>query len=157
MGNGFTLNGNNDLTVNGYAGISGNSARSISLWMKTDHNPTQAQGLLGWGDATNRWNFGWNVTGPLVDTDDTNKEQGRFTLGDGEWHHVAVSYQQNSDLNQTMLFVDGNLVDAPNLSDSALQVLPSQFMHLMLNFYLLFHPVQSVILVVDQWLLPASF
>ena len=116
-GRGFTLNGSNDLTVNGYIGISGSSARSISLWMKSSD---VEGGLIGWGDAANRWDFGWNLSGPLVKTSNTSKEQGRFTLGDNQWHHVALSYSQNSDLNETMLFIDGNLVDAPNLSQSAL-------------------------------------
>ncbi|MBT7649351.1 MAG: DUF2341 domain-containing protein, partial [Opitutae bacterium] len=117
VGRGFALNGSNNLSANGYTGILGDSARSISLWMKS---PDADGGLVGWGDATNRWDFGWSLTGPLVDTNNTNKEQGRFTLGDDKWHHVAVSYQQNSDLNQTMLFVDGKIVDAPNLSHGAL-------------------------------------
>ena len=41
-------------------------------------------------------------------------------MDDNLWHHIAVSIPSNVDLNQSMLYVDGKLVDAPNLSSSRL-------------------------------------
>ena len=41
-------------------------------------------------------------------------------MDDNLWHHIAVSIPSNADLNQSMLYVDGKLVDAPNLSSSRL-------------------------------------
>jgi hypothetical protein len=117
IGNGISLDGSNHLTVNNYSGISGNSSRSISMWIKTE---AEQGGFVSWGDVANRWDFGWNGDGPFVKVDNIVKEQGMFTLNDDSWHHIAVSFPSSADLNQSMLFVDGKIVDAPNLSSSKL-------------------------------------
>ena len=66
VGRGFTLNGSNDLTVNGYTGISGRF--STFNFLMDEKSMMLDRWVIGWGDAANRWDFGWNLTGPLVDT-----------------------------------------------------------------------------------------
>ena len=62
------------LTTIGYNGIVGNSARSISLWMRSGAGTGS---FMGWGDSSDRWDFAWNQSGPYVDIDNDKKEQGR--------------------------------------------------------------------------------
>jgi hypothetical protein len=74
---------------------------------------------MGWGTSGNSWDFGWNSTGPRVEIGGGAVEQGLFNLSDDQWHHIAVSFAgTSSDLNETKLFVDGKIVDAPASSTS---------------------------------------
>ena len=116
IGQGFKVDGDNHFSVNGYTGISGINPRSISLWVKTGNKDG---GFIGWGDTSDKWDFGWNQTGPFVKIDNNHTEQGRFTLDDNSWHHVAVSLTTSADLNDSMLFVNGRSVDVPSLSTSS--------------------------------------
>ena len=54
IGNGVTMNEPSYLTTIGYNGIVGNSARSISLWMRSGSGTGS---FLGWGDSSDRWDF----------------------------------------------------------------------------------------------------
>ena len=112
VGKGSSLDGvDDDFSVNGYNGITGGNARTISLWVKSSQT---SGGFMGWGTSGDFWNFGWNPTGPQVQIGGGAVEQGLFNLSDDQWHHLAVSFPgTSSDLNETKLFVDGNIVDAP--------------------------------------------
>ena len=112
IGQGVSLDGVNDyLSTNSYNGISGNNPRSGSLWVKSS---AVGGGLLGWGSGTDFWDLNWNGSGPRIQIDGSALEQGLFNLNDNQWHYVAFSYSGlSSDLNETKLFVDGVLVDAP--------------------------------------------
>jgi hypothetical protein len=119
IGNGSSLDGIDDeFSINGYNGINGSSPRSISMWVKFDKN--ESMGLVGWGSTGNFWNYEWNYpSGPRVKLNANAVEQGLFNLSDDQWHHLAFSFPNgSSDLNETKLFVDGYLVDAPALSTS---------------------------------------
>ena len=49
VGKGSLLDGNDDdFSINGYNGITGNNARSISMWLKSSQ---ASGGLLSWGSA----------------------------------------------------------------------------------------------------------
>ncbi|WP_027136580.1 LamG-like jellyroll fold domain-containing protein [Gaetbulibacter saemankumensis] len=104
----------------------GNSARSISAWVRS--GPSSVfHGLVFWGDASTR--FGLLIEKNLsrcraISTDDLfdSNDDGEGNLRDNEWHHLALTYHNG----KMFMYVDGNekfeLVELPNTATSALTV-----------------------------------
>ena len=117
IGRGLSLTSSGNLVISGYAGITADHPRTVSLWMKSVDNSGQ---LGGWGDGSNNWSISWNSQGPQVATGNGGIRQGSGFFAPGQWHHLTVSYPGNgADLNQTRIYWDGVLVDVPASSVSA--------------------------------------
>ncbi len=94
------------VTISGYKGLLGGHAFSITAWIKTAGNGE----IVGWGNntATERVEFRVSESRLRVEHGSGNR-QGDTVVGDNQWHHVALTVQENSTISypQVILYVDG--------------------------------------------------
>jgi RHS repeat-associated protein len=88
----------------------GNSARSVELWINTTNAGTMA--LAGWGTSSTRQAFqlrllGGNQIGVVTANDDIYLPA-PYSLADGTWHQVVVTY----DGSTLALYVNGQLASS---------------------------------------------
>ncbi|MEP1779729.1 LamG-like jellyroll fold domain-containing protein [Reichenbachiella sp.] len=102
-GGAFTFSGSNALTIPGYTGINGNGVRSAALWLKTTNDAIV--GLVHWGNVgtLSRSSFKLQNTGHLRYEFQGGGHTGLTTVNDGEWHHVAYTF----DGDVVKIYVDG--------------------------------------------------
>ncbi|WP_396591622.1 LamG-like jellyroll fold domain-containing protein [Allomuricauda sp. R78024] len=102
-GGSYVFTGSNALTVPGYTGINGAGSRSVALWVKTTHGSTSA--LVHWGNTGtfSRSSFKYQSSGVIRFEYQGGGHNGNTTVNDGEWHHVAYTY----DGDTIKLYVDG--------------------------------------------------
>lgn len=109
----LSFNGTSDeVMVNGFAGIGGNSPRTVEAWIQA----SQAnRPFLSYGSRTGsgtRWVMRIGQTGSLQLGIGGRNLQGTLPLSDGKWHHVCAVFDPNiagNTLNSISLFVDGVL------------------------------------------------
>ncbi len=104
----------NAVVINGFKGITGSQARTVSAWVKTSETG-QSIGVMSWGDlpSGNKWSL-------LVQNTTDPKGTLRLELGfgntiagtpvnDGQWHHVACTLDNLTMPNSTdvKFYVDG--------------------------------------------------
>lgn len=110
-GGALRFDGNDDhLSLTGYQGISGTNPRTVAAWIKT--SGTGGQPVIAWGpnSAGQKWTF-------LVQNGNIRLEvtqgfrQGTTIVNDGEWHHVACTWENDGTPNadDLKLYVDGVL------------------------------------------------
>lgn len=106
--NALDFDGTNDYVVMTAAGPSGTSNRTIEAWVKTSANQQQQQVLVDWGTMIigNRFTFNILAFGKLRIEIGGNGFNSTATVADGNWHHVAVTYN-NSATNKAQLYIDG--------------------------------------------------
>jgi len=96
------------VTMDGYAGLIGSGARTVSAWVRTTSPATGV--IVGWGPntATQRMELRLNV-GRLRCEHEGGNVQGSTNLTDGGWHHVAVTISANATVSypQVKLYLDG--------------------------------------------------
>ncbi|MDB6122210.1 MAG: sulfatase [Pedosphaera sp.] len=121
------FNGTNSfVSITGFNGITGNNARTCAAWIKT--TAASNMSIISWGpNATgNKWTFliqagtvCLEVTGGWV--------QGSRLINDGQWHHVACTFQNDGtpDVTDVKLYVDGTL---ESVSSSQAQAINTIFM-----------------------------
>ncbi len=110
FGQALSLSGGGDyFNVDGYKGIvgdgSGTSPYSITAWIKTASDGE----IVGWGNTGggNRMEFRIN-SGRLRHEPGNGNTQGDTTVTDDQWHHVAVTVQENATHNNGVaMYVDG--------------------------------------------------
>ncbi|MEC7628228.1 MAG: LamG-like jellyroll fold domain-containing protein, partial [Verrucomicrobiota bacterium] len=123
LGSGAQLDGSSYYYTSGYQGIDGNNSRSVSLWIKTSESDSYH---LGWGDAGNLWNLGWNAQGPFAETENASgRRQGQGSLSDGQWHHLLISYPGEANLSATRVFLDGERIDLASSIDGVVNTTTS--------------------------------
>lgn len=112
----------------------GNSTRSFSCWIKTDHTSlTESQTLFTYGQGSGEQRFtirldrGPSSPGSLVASVEAlpGKIMGTKSLNDGAWHHLVVvlaDEDQNgtANLSEAKLYVDGQ----PDLPSSVTPGIP---------------------------------
>lgn len=113
-----TFAGKGYLTAEEATGLpSGNSAFTIALWVKTDASTRANNSLTSWGNpAGNKYN------GFLMATSTTLKHtfwegsvdfvsnETPSSLADGEWHHVALTYDPSE--HKRIYYIDGAEFDS---------------------------------------------
>ena len=110
IGKNLSLSSGN-LVINGYTGISGGEARTVSLWMKSVDS---SGSIIGWGDNANHWDLSWDEQGGRVALGNGGVRKGNGSPLSGHWHHLLISYPgAGADLNKTRIYWDGVLVDLP--------------------------------------------
>lgn len=106
---------NQYVTISGYKGITGTSARTSIIWFKTSL-PNISPRLFGWGNTTTgqKWNISLDATtyklraeiaGAAVLSGSTTKD-----LTDQTWHMVASSVPANGTANDIKIYIDGDIV-----------------------------------------------
>ena len=108
MGQAFKLTGNDHIVINGYKGISGTKARTLSLWFKTQNASWRT--LAYWGTDTRgqRWWLRLNGNDLRIDFWGSVRNTTEFKLNDGVWHNVVtVLPEGGNDRSSPVLYVDG--------------------------------------------------
>ncbi|MCD1116511.1 LamG-like jellyroll fold domain-containing protein [Chryseobacterium turcicum] len=113
--NALNFDGTNDYIQTTYPGILGNAPRTVEAWIKLPTTTSGENLVTTWGsDNVNGGRFTVrinNVSG-LYKLRIENKGggvNGNITLSDGNWHHIAVTYDNSLSTNKYKLYVDGNL------------------------------------------------
>ncbi|MCM5664051.1 LamG-like jellyroll fold domain-containing protein [Galbibacter mesophilus] len=108
------------IQVNNHEGVIGTNSRTISAWIKTTENNSA---IVCWGPNTNgnKWLFRI-YQGKLRVEVKGGHTIGSTTINDGQWHHVACTFEDDGTPNvtDTKLYVDG-LFD--NVSSSSGQII----------------------------------
>ena len=94
------------VNIGGYKGLLGGHAFSITAWIKTSANGE----IVGWGNnsGTERVEFRVNEYRLRVEHGSGNR-QGDTNVSDNQWHHVALTVQENATISypEVILYVDG--------------------------------------------------
>ena len=102
------------VVATGYQGVTGQSARTVSSWVKVPTDGYVNGEIISWGTKA----AGQKFIVRIQDSDGTAgairfEVEGGYVVGktpvnDGEWHHVAVMLPDGMDnVNDARLFVDG--------------------------------------------------
>jgi hypothetical protein len=114
--NALDFDGVDDVVQTNFAGIQGSSPRSIEAWIKTTVNAVPTAGgiqqtIVDWGMFSGQGNrFTFNLLwGNAIRLEvGGNGVSGTIPVNDGEWHHVAVTFDPAAT-DQIRLYVDGQL------------------------------------------------
>lgn len=113
--NAIHFDGNNDYVQTTYGGVQGTNARTVEAWIKTTFVSTQ-QVIADWGDMTLGHRFTFNmIAGKLRCEIGGQGVTGPTVISDNQWHHVAVTFDNNSNPKYN-LYVDGALEASFNLT-----------------------------------------
>ncbi|VXC62724.1 MULTISPECIES: LamG-like jellyroll fold domain-containing protein [Chryseobacterium] len=113
--NALNFDGTNDYIQTNFPGILGNTARTVEAWIKLPTTTAGENLIVDWGsDNVNGGRFTVrinNVSGSykLRIENKGGGINGNITLNDGNWHHIAVTYDNALLGNRYKLYVDGNL------------------------------------------------
>ncbi|QTD37355.1 PKD domain-containing protein [Polaribacter batillariae] len=124
-GNAYSVTSNNTISINGYKGISGNSARTVSAWIKTT-NVGLRKTIASWGTNSPGQMFNVMVSNGniRVEGGSSNVQNDDSTvalLNNNTWRHVAVTYDPSdgSKLKDIKIYIDGiYYANQPDSGDS---------------------------------------
>jgi len=106
------------VVITGYKGITGTDARTIEAWIKTTDTPLV---ITSWGENSKgkKWDFKVSAEGYLRIEVNGGYINGNTPINDGQWHHVACTFENDSSPNVTdvKFYVDGQ-PDTPSGSKS---------------------------------------
>lgn len=117
--NAFNFDGSNDAASGSFSNApSGSSARTVEAWIKTTANSDGNQKVIvDWGSMTTGTRFTFN----LLWSNSIRMElggtgiSGTTPVNDGQWHHVAATYDPNNSPSLKM-YIDGNLETSGNFT-----------------------------------------
>jgi hypothetical protein len=100
------FDGDDYVTIDGYRGILGTHARSITAWIKTASSETQE--ILFWGTDAAPQKMEFRVHSDRLRLGHgSGNAQGNTVVTDGEWHHVAVTLPENAVIDDVRFYLDG--------------------------------------------------
>ena len=109
VGQAINLRGWDDyVEISGYKGVLGSSAVTVTAWIKTISTDTGA--IVGWGPNVAGQRFGFRVDGGRLRAEHHGGNvQGDSLVNDNDWHHVAVTVQENATISypDVILYLDG--------------------------------------------------
>jgi len=109
IGQAIGLDGLGDyVNIDGYKGVLGSSAITVTAWIKTSSTDTGA--IVGWGPNVAGQRFGFRIDlGRLRIEHAGGNVQGDTSVNDDVWHHVAVTVQENVTISypDVILYLDG--------------------------------------------------
>ena len=97
------------VTIDGYKGVLGTSAFSISAWVKTS-NPANIEQMVHWGADAGGQRVEFRInSNRLRISHGSGNVQGNTDLIDGQWHHVAATVIENATASSgdVTFYVDG--------------------------------------------------
>ena len=111
-GDALELDGNDWVNMDGYKGVIGSHAFSITAWIKTSGGPFNNGDIVGWGQATNGRRVRFRVNGNRLRCENGGSDrnvQGDTNVTDDEWHHVAVIVLENATISypDLIFYLDG--------------------------------------------------
>ena len=113
-GNAITLGGSDDYIQTNYSGILGSADRTIEAWIKTTG---VGAAIVSYGKGLNGEQFTFRlVGGKLQVLVGGGNIKTIATLNDGTWHHVACVMNGATNVNEILLYVDGELQSTTNSS-----------------------------------------
>ncbi len=116
--NGLDFDGVDDYVETSYAGISGNNARTIEAWIKAPTITGQAV-ITDWGTIGTGTRFTFALINGFLRVEvQGSGKSGTTLIGDNNWHHVAVSYDNLLSTNKYSMYIDGNLEMSFDLATS---------------------------------------
>lgn len=120
--NALNFDGTDDFVLTSFFGPSGNQARTVEAWIRTNANSDPNNGglqkvIVDWGSMATGARFTFNL---LFSNAIRIEVQGSglnstTPLNDGFWHHVAAVYDPSLTTDRFKLYVDGVLDTAGNL------------------------------------------
>src|SRR5690606_35587806 len=117
----LTFDGTDDYIQTNYQGVLGNGSRTIEAWVKTNSGNNE-QVIAAWGsEAFNGGRFTFRLANS-GENDVIRVEikgggfNGTINVNDGNWHHVAVTYNNSLTTNKYKLYVDGVLDTENNIT-----------------------------------------
>ncbi|UCE46375.1 MAG: discoidin domain-containing protein, partial [Phycisphaerales bacterium] len=96
------------VAITGYKGVLGASAVTVTAWINTTSVETGT--IVGWGPIVDGQRFGFRVNDARIRMEVSGGNvQGDTNVNDGQWHHVAVTVQENATISypDVVLYVDG--------------------------------------------------
>ncbi len=94
------------VNIGGYKGLLGGHAFTITAWIKTTANGE----IVGWGNNTGTERVEFRVSESRLRVEHgSGNRQGDTVVGDNQWHHVALTVEENSTISypDVILYVDG--------------------------------------------------
>lgn len=127
--NALNFDGSDDFVQTSYAGIAGSGARTIEAWIKTNENSDPGTSgvqhvIADYGTFVTGGRFTFNVLWANAIRIEVGGSglSGQTAVNDGNWHHVAVTYDPTATNNYS-LYVDGSLDTSGNISTTTNTVL----------------------------------
>ncbi|MEE4286692.1 MAG: LamG-like jellyroll fold domain-containing protein, partial [Mariniphaga sp.] len=105
---------NNQYLSASYKGIEGNHERTVTAWYKTSASGPARKTIISWGRNVQGEMFNLMVyeNGRIrVEAGSCNVQCATENLNDGQWHHVAITYNpaDGAKLKDVKIYVDGQL------------------------------------------------
>ena len=101
-----------NLTVTGYKGITGNTSRTVSAWVKPEIEGTRKT-IVSWGEneAGGMFNLMVSDGEVRVEGGTCNVSTSGANLEDGKWHHIAYTFDKvdGGTITDGKIYVDGIL------------------------------------------------
>jgi len=97
------------INIDGYKGIQGPHAFSVTAWIKTD-STVEYNTIISWGTVNSGERFDFRIQDDrLRHSQGNGNVQGNSTVNNGEWHHVAITVTDNATASSSniRIYVDG--------------------------------------------------
>jgi len=107
-GEALEFDGDDFVSITGYKGIEGTQPFSIAAWIKTDSTATKT--IVTWGTTTNGAKIEFRIINSALRVNHGGGNvNSKSLVSDGQWHHVALTVQENSTCSypEMTLYVDG--------------------------------------------------
>ncbi len=106
LGDALEFDGDDYVTIDGYKGVLGTHAFSITGWIKTTNTATQE--IVYWGTYSGGHRVEFRIdSNRLRISHGIGNAQGDTDVTDGEWHHVVVTLPENCRIDDVRFYVDG--------------------------------------------------
>lgn len=118
--NGLDFDGINDYVSMQNAGPTGTSDRTVECWIKTSASQQTQQILVDWGSAAplgSRFTLNMIAFGKIRIEVGGNGFNSTQSIADGNWHHVAVTYD-HAAATKVRMYIDGVLETSNNFTQS---------------------------------------
>jgi len=128
VGQAISLDGIGDyVEITGYKGILGPNAITVTAWINTIS--TETGEIVGWGPNIAGQRFGFRINANRLRMEHQGGNiQGDTNVNDGEWHHVAVTVQENATISypEVILYLNGKDDTRPGTSPNAFALAADQ-------------------------------
>ena len=118
-GQAISLASGSFIMASGFNGMPGSSAKTISVWVKTDRQTSQA--IIGWREKGYVSGLYVNEYGKVVQTGSGGSVVSSLAINDGKWHNVIYIYAGQGSLKDCSLYIDGQCDKDVSFDDTKLK------------------------------------